>query len=93
MCMNYCYLFCRKPWQKYHLNRYRRVVRQANELESTLTELSNGNLAQQIEDLRSRAQAVGNIKAFLSKALAIGREISRRTLNMRHFNVQLMVLC
>jgi len=88
--MNYCYLFCRKPWRKYHLMRYRRIVGQANELESMLTGLSDSGLAQQIKELQSRAQAASNIKVFLPKALALGREVSRRTLNMRHFDVQLM---
>ena len=88
--MNYLYLIFRKPWQSCHLRRYRRIVQRAGELESELTPLSDNDLNQRLKDIHSRAQAEKTISPLLPRALALGREVSRRTLNMRHFDVQLM---
>ncbi|MCK5270709.1 MAG: hypothetical protein KAJ46_07995, partial [Sedimentisphaerales bacterium] len=88
--MNYLYFIFRKPWQSCHLRRYRRIVQQAGKLESELTPLSDNDLNQRLTDLHSRAQAEKTIDKLLPSALALGREVSRRTLDMRHFDVQLM---
>ena len=88
--MNYCYLLFRKGWQKIKLASYRLIVAQAGKLESAYTSLTDDQLDQKTTDLYSRSQALKNIKPLLPDALALGRELSRRKLAMRHYDVQLM---
>ena len=88
--MNLAYLCCRGLWQKYKLSRYRRIVLRANALADGLRKLSDEQLTSQLRDLKSRAQGYANIKKLLPFALALAREISTRTLNMRPYDVQLL---
>jgi len=86
----YLYLLSRPLWQKLKLARYKRIIRRANNFESSLTPLGTDDLTRQVKDLHTRAQAKKNINHLLPHALALGRELSRRTLGMRHYDVQLM---
>ena len=88
--MKYMYLLCRPAWRKFKRWQYVRIVRQANQWEASLTPLSQDDLTQQIEDLYCRAQAAKSITPLIPQALALGRELSRRNINMRHYDVQLM---
>jgi len=88
--MNYIYLLFRGPWQKRHLGRYRRIVSNANDLESTLMSLSDDELTARLKDLHTRSRAAGKLDPLLAEILALGREFSRRALGMRHYDVQLM---
>ena len=88
--MDYCYLFGRSLWRKTRLARYRRIVSQATALEPALREQSEDELRLRLDDLRTRAQAAPNLGPLLPAALALGREFARRTLAMRHYDVQLV---
>jgi preprotein translocase subunit SecA len=88
--MKYSYLACRGLWQKLKRWRYRRIVIKANRLEESLTSLSREELDQRLDDLYSRARARKDIKPLIPMVLAMGREYCRRTLGMRHYDVQLM---
>ncbi|MBN2378022.1 MAG: hypothetical protein JXD22_16610 [Sedimentisphaerales bacterium] len=88
--MNIVY-FCFRPlWQKFKRRRYSRIVKQANNLESALISLSDDDLAMKRNTLYTRARASRDISQLLAQALALGREFSRRVLNMRHYDVQLL---
>ena len=88
--MDYLYLACRRVRQKYKLARYRKIVAQANQREGSLTGLDDDRLTEEINDLHGRAQGVCKIDSLLPAALALGREVSRRRLGMRHYDVQLI---
>ncbi|MBN1766072.1 MAG: hypothetical protein JW860_12490 [Sedimentisphaerales bacterium] len=72
------------------MKRYRTIVGRTNELESSIQSLGDSQLEREIEDLHARAQALSDIDSLIPRALALGREVSWRRLNMRHFDVQLM---
>jgi len=88
--VNYVYWLMRGPWQKFQLARNWRIVKKANQLEESFTRMTDAELAQSVKDLRLRCQAVKKIDPFVPYALALGREISRRQLGMRHYDVQLI---
>ena len=88
--MNYLYQLCRPGWRRIKLAGYRRQVQRANELESSITKLDSDGLSHKMEELRTCAQSTKNFRSFLPLVLAVGRELSQRTLGMRHYDVQLI---
>ncbi len=84
------YLTSRKAWQRCRRRYYRKQVRLAGALEGGLTSLSDDALAAKISDLSSRAGMIGKLGPLKAEALALGREVSRRRLGMRHYDVQLI---
>ena len=68
----------------------RPIVTQINELEAGLTPLSNEALADKTQDFKKRLAAGQTLDDILPEAFAVCREMSRRKLNMRHFDVQLI---
>jgi preprotein translocase subunit SecA len=76
--------------QQRRLARYERRVAAIGKLEPGLNALSDDALRQRAADLRQRAQTGTKRDALLVEAFALGREASRRTLGMRHYDVQLM---
>ena len=88
--MKYAYLIFRKLWQRCQLGWCRRIVGQANELEEGFVCLDDEALSEKAHELHDRAQSIQSIEPLLAEALALGREVSRRKLGMRHYDVQLM---
>ncbi len=72
------------------MSRYQRIVKQTNALENTLADLSDDAIDEKVRDLHVRAQGSKELGPLLPEALALGREISRRVLGMRHYDVQLI---
>ncbi len=68
----------------------RPIVEQINGLEAGLTPLSDQALADNTQDFRKRLEAGQLLDDILPEAFAVCREMSRRKLNMRHFDVQLI---
>ena len=68
----------------------RPIVDQINGLESGLTPLSDHALADKTQDFKKRLEAGQTLDDILPEAFAVCREMSRRKLNMRHFDVQLI---
>jgi preprotein translocase subunit SecA len=68
----------------------RPIVEQINALESGLTPLSDQALADKTQDFKKRLEAGQTLDDILPEAFAVCREMSRRKLNMRHFDVQLI---
>src|SRR6187551_3041258 len=72
------------------LKKLRPTVARINELEPTVTGLSDAALRGKTADLRERVGRGEALDAVLPEAFAIVREAGKRVLNMRHFDVQLI---
>jgi preprotein translocase subunit SecA len=72
------------------LRRYDRLVSRAGELEAELEALSDSGLRAKTEAFRQRLADGVELDALLSDAFAVVREASKRTLGLRHFDVQLV---
>ncbi len=66
------------------------VVGRINDLESSVKELTDEKLRQKTPEFRERLSRGEPLDSLIPEALAVVREVSRRTLNMRHFDVQLI---
>jgi len=66
------------------------AVQRINGLESSLAPLSNEALADKTQEFKKRLAAGETLEDILPEAFAVCREMSRRILNMRHFDVQLI---
>jgi preprotein translocase subunit SecA len=69
---------------------YERRVEAINRWEPELELLDDDEIRAQFNDLRQRAENGQSLDELLPEAFAITREASRRTLGMRHFDVQLV---
>ena len=73
------------------LKSYRREVGQINELESQFEKLDDAALRAKTEEFRQRIATQGaTLDQLLPEAFAVVREAGKRTLKMRHFDVQLV---
>ncbi len=72
------------------INRLRPLVERINTLEPALTSLSDLALADKTEVFRKRLAAGETLDDLLPEAFATCREVSKRKLAMRHFDVQLL---
>src|SRR3954452_22128401 len=70
--------------------RYRDRVGRITDLESEMQELSDAELREEADALREHARNGEPLDALLPDAFALCREAGRRTLNMRHSDVQLI---
>ena len=68
----------------------RPIVEQINSLESGLTPLSDHALADKTQEFKKRLGSGATLDDILPEAYAVCREMSRRKLNMRHFDVQMI---
>jgi len=66
------------------------IVQRINVLEPELTPLSDHALADKTQAFKKRLAAGEALDDILPEAFAVCREMSRRKLNMRHFDVQLI---
>ncbi|MGB5707551.1 MAG: preprotein translocase subunit SecA [Arenicellales bacterium] len=67
-----------------------RIVAQINQLEEEMQLLDDAALQVKTEELRSRLKSGETIDDVLPMAFAVVREASRRTLGLRHYDVQLI---
>src|SRR5919198_3001966 len=72
------------------LKQYAHVVAQVNALEPQLAALTDAALAAKTPELKQRYAAGATLDELLPEAFAVVREASKRTLRMRHFDVQLV---
>jgi len=72
------------------LKQYRRVAVQVNALEAQFEQLDDAALKAKTAEFRQRVASGETLDALLPEAFAAVREASKRTLKMRHFDVQLM---
>jgi len=69
---------------------YGRHVRAANQLEPAIEALSDEALRVKTDEFRQRLKDGARLDDLLPEAFAVVREAARRTLKMRHFDVQLV---
>src|SRR5438309_8519832 len=69
---------------------FARAVRAANQREPQIQELSDEALRARTEEFRQRLKEGATLDELLPEAFAVVREAARRTLKMRHFDVQLI---
>jgi len=72
------------------LRSYSHLVRAANSMEGQIQGLSDEQLKAKTVELRERLKAGTPLDDLLPEAFAVVREASRRTLGLRHFDVQLV---
>src|SRR5881628_3796102 len=72
------------------LKEYAQTVRQINALEPAIAALSDDELKAKTAALKERVAAGETLDALLPEAFAVVREASKRVLQMRHFDVQLI---
>ena len=72
------------------LKKYKKVVNHINKIESDFSNLSDEQLAEKTTEFKKRLQNGETVDAIIPEAFAVVREASKRVLNMRHFDVQLI---
>jgi preprotein translocase subunit SecA len=72
------------------LKRLEQRVREINELEPAIEQLTDEQLAQKTVEFRQRFDDGEELDELLPEAFACVREAAKRTLGMRHFDVQLI---
>jgi len=72
------------------INKYKSLINQINALEENLKELTDSELRAKSLKLKKQYDTDQNLNALISEAFAITREASKRTLGLRHFDVQLI---
>ncbi|HEV3009027.1 MAG TPA: hypothetical protein VGX52_08345, partial [Burkholderiales bacterium] len=72
------------------LKQYAHAVDSINALEPALEKLSDALLREKTNELKKRYADGATLDELLPEAFAVVREASKRTLRMRHFDVQLL---
>ncbi|QLG89959.1 preprotein translocase subunit SecA [Chitinibacter bivalviorum] len=72
------------------LKQYGAIVKQINALEPSMAALSDDELRGKTEEFKSRLTKGETLDQILPEAFAVCREGGKRTLGMRHFDVQLI---
>ncbi|GHV01175.1 protein translocase subunit SecA [Campylobacterota bacterium] len=72
------------------LKRYKKRLKAINQLEERYAALSDAELQSAFGDLRTKVQDGETLESVLNDSFAITREASKRVLNMRHFDVQIV---
>ena len=72
------------------LKQYRKVVQQINALEPRFEQMDDAALRGFTDELRARVAGGTSLDEVLPEAFALTREAGKRTLKMRHFDVQLI---
>ncbi len=72
------------------LKRYFKIVEEINALEPEISSLSDDALKAKTEEFKERLAKGQTLDELLTEAFAVVREVAKRTLGMRHFDVQLV---
>jgi len=81
----------KNPFTKNSLiKKYKSLINQINALEEDLKELTDGELRSKSFQLKKQYETEQNLDALISESFALTREASKRTLGLRHFDVQLI---
>jgi preprotein translocase subunit SecA len=72
------------------IKQYSQTVRRINELEPSISALSDDALRARTEEFRARHAQGETLEELLPEAFAVVREAGQRVLGMRHFDVQLI---
>jgi len=80
----------KNPFQKSSLNKYQNLIHQINRLESELTLLTDSDLRAKSLKLEKQYKESQNLDSLIAESFALTREASKRTLGLRHYDVQLI---
>ena len=72
------------------LNQYSKIVDQINALEDEITSLNDSDLLKKTDELKSLYKSNKDLDNILPMAFAVVREASKRTIGLRHYDVQLI---
>ncbi|MCS7232644.1 MAG: preprotein translocase subunit SecA [Synergistetes bacterium] len=72
------------------LKRLGKIVTRINELEPVMEKLSDEELARKTVEFKERLSQGAKLDDLLIETFAVVREVSKRTIGLRHFDVQLM---
>src|SRR3989337_652390 len=72
------------------INRVEKVAAQINDLEPKVKKIKDKDFRLKTEEFKKRLEKGETLNDILPEAFALVREASRRTVGMRHFDVQLM---
>ncbi len=72
------------------VNKKRKIVKRINALEPQFTAMTDEALGAKTVEFRDRLAQGESLDSLIPEAFATVREASRRVLNMRHFDVQLI---
>ena len=72
------------------LNKYQNLVSQINILEDQFITLTDSELRAKSLTLKKQYEVTQNLDSLIAESFALTREASRRTLGLRHFDVQLI---
>lgn len=72
------------------IRRLKPLVEKINSLESTITSLSDAQLRAKTDEFKERLEKGETLEDILPEAFAVVREAAKRTIGLRHFDVQLM---
>ncbi|MFU2157891.1 preprotein translocase subunit SecA [Caldisericum sp. AR60] len=75
---------------KRNLKRYWDIVKKINEIEEDISSLQNEDLANKTYEFKERLARGETTSDLLVEAFAVVREVAKRTLGMRHFDVQIL---
>ncbi|MDC3083122.1 preprotein translocase subunit SecA [Pelagibacteraceae bacterium] len=72
------------------LKKYGSFVERVNKLEEDISKLSDEELKNKTNQFKNEFNETGSISKLLPEIFAVVRETSKRTLNMRHYDVQII---
>ena len=72
------------------LKRLDHYVREINALEDDIQKLSDDELKNKTQEFKNRLNQGESLEELIPETFAVVREVGKRTLNMRHFDVQLI---
>ena len=72
------------------LNKLRPIVQKVNDLENEMSSLNQDQLINKTSEFKERIGNGENLESILPEAFSVVREAAKRTLNQRHFDVQLV---
>ena len=80
----------KNPFKKSSLNKYQNLIHQINILENELKLLTDSDLRAKSLKLEKQYQESQNLDSLIAESFALTREASKRTLGLRHYDVQLI---
>ncbi len=72
------------------VKKYSEIINAVNNLEKDISSLPDSRLAEKTSEFKQRYENGGTCEELMPEAFAVVREVAKRTLNMRHFDVQVM---
>ncbi len=72
------------------IKKYEEIVSVVNNLEKDISSLTDSQLAAKTGDFKQRYEKGKKLEDLMPEAFAVVREVAKRTLNMRHFDVQIL---